>query len=179
MMPRGAHRARAEQAGAGMRRTDSLRFQRRRYGINIAFIVRAIELAELLGAPAVRIDSAMSRERELDFDARVNLFAEGLSGALQRTAASKITLGIENHGYQGNNLTFLLNVFQAVGSDRLGSTLYLGNFYWRGYPLSEVYGIIRVLAPYAKHAHVKHQLSAEQREITRKPAGICPIRMPP
>ncbi len=177
-----AYRARAEQAGVRVCAVlTACDFSAGDMESNIAFIVRAIELAELLGAPAVRIDSAMSRERELDFDARVNLFAEGLSGALQRTAASKITLGIENHGYQGNNLTFLLNVFQAVGSDRLGSTLDLGNFYWRGYPLSEVYGIIRVLAPYAKHAHVKNiNYPAEQREITRE-AGweyaryVCPL----
>ena len=30
-----------------------------------------------------------------------------------------------------------------------------GNFYWRGYPLSEVYGILEVLAPFAKHTHLK------------------------
>lgn len=148
---------------------------------NTAWIARAIEIADLLGASSVRIDSAMAKERELDFEARVKLFAEGLSGALQRTANSKVTLGIENHGFQGNNLAFLLNVFQLVGSDRLGSTLDTGNFYWRGYPLSEVYGILRVLAPYAKHTHVKNiNYPEDQREVMRE-AGwkydtyFCPL----
>ncbi|HPO16326.1 MAG TPA: sugar phosphate isomerase/epimerase family protein [Candidatus Hydrogenedentes bacterium] len=148
---------------------------------NTAWIARAIEIADLLGASAVRIDSAMAKERELDFEARVKLFAEGLTGALQRTANSKVALGIENHGFQGNNLAFLLNVFQLVGSDRLGSTLDTGNFYWRGYPLSEVYGILRVLAPYAKHTHVKNiHYPEDQREIMRE-AGwkysvyFCPL----
>lgn len=148
---------------------------------NIAFVARAIEIADLLGAPAIRIDSAMSKERQLDFEARVKIFADGLGEALKRTANSKVTLGVENHGFQGNNLAFLLNVFQQVGSDRLGSTLDTGNFYWRGYPLSEVYGILRILAPYAKHTHIKNiQYPEEQREVTRE-AGweygkyCCPL----
>jgi sugar phosphate isomerase/epimerase len=148
---------------------------------NVAWIARAIELADLLGASSVRIDSAMSKEKQLDFETRVKIFVEGLSGALQRTSGSKVTLGIENHGFQGNNLAFLLNTFQQVGSDRLGSTLDVGNFYWRGYPLSEVYGILNILAPHAKHTHMKNiHYPEDKREITRE-AGweygkyCCPL----
>ncbi len=136
---------------------------------SIAWVARAIELADLLGMPAVRIDSAMSRERELDFGTRVALFAEGLGGALERTAGSKVALGIENHGFQGNNLAFQLNVYKAVGSERLGSTMDTGNFYWRGYPLSEVYGILTILAPYTKHTHLKNiKYPEDVRETTRE-----------
>lgn len=136
---------------------------------NMAFIARSIEIADLLGASAVRVDSAMSKERELDFGTRVEILGAGLKGALDRTTTSKVTLGIENHGFQGNNLAFLLNLFKAVGSDRMGATLDTGNFYWRGYPLSEVYGILTVLAPYAKHTHVKNiKYPEEKREITRE-----------
>jgi sugar phosphate isomerase/epimerase len=92
-----------------------------------------------------------------------------------------VTLGIENHGFQGNNLAFLLNVFMLVGNDRLGSTMDVGNFYWRGYPLGEVYGILRVLSPHAKHTHMKNiHFPEDQREVTRE-AGwkyseyACPL----
>lgn len=136
---------------------------------NIAWEARAIELADIMGMPSVRIDSAMSRERELDFETRVKLFADGLGGALERTAGSNVALGIENHGFQGNNLAFQLNVYQTVGSDRLGATMDTGNFYWRGYPLSEVYGILRILAPYTKHTHLKNiKYPEDKREITRE-----------
>jgi sugar phosphate isomerase/epimerase len=136
---------------------------------NVRWVTRAIELAHILGMPAVRIDSAMRRERELDFGARVGLFARGLSAVLERTAGSKVALGIENHGYQGNNLAFQLNVYKAVASDRLGSTMDTGNFYWRGYPLSEVYGILTILAPYAKHTHLKNiKYPPDKREIMRE-----------
>jgi sugar phosphate isomerase/epimerase len=136
---------------------------------NSAWIARAIEIADLLGAKAVRIDSAMHKEKDLPFETRVNLFVEGLKGALDKTANSKVTLGIENHGFQGNNLAFLLNVFMLVGNDRLGSTMDVGNFYWRGYPLGEVYGILRVLSPHAKHTHVKTiHYPEDQREVMRE-----------
>ena len=136
---------------------------------NVGWVTRAIELADVIGMPCVRIDSAMKREHELDFEARVGLFAENLRAVLDRTAGSKITMGIENHGYQGNNLAFQLNVYKAVGSDRLGATMDTGNFYWRGYPLSEVYGILRVLAPYAKHTHLKNiNYPEETREVMRE-----------
>lgn len=151
------------------------------YEANVAWVARAIELAGIIGMPAIRIDSAMRRERELNFEERVDLFSKALGDVLKRTEGVKVAMGIENHGFQGNNLAFLLNVFNRVNSDRLGSTLDTGNFYWRGYPLSEVYGILRVLAPYAKHTHVKNiNYPADQREVMRE-AGweygkyFCPI----
>ena len=60
-------------------------------------------------------------------------------------------------------------MYQKVGSERLGSTMDTGNFYWRGYPLSEVYGILRILAPYTKHTHLKNiKYPEEVREETRE-----------
>ncbi|MBI5095789.1 MAG: sugar phosphate isomerase/epimerase [Candidatus Hydrogenedentes bacterium] len=136
---------------------------------NVQWITRALELAEVIGMPAIRIDSAMSNERGLDFQTRVNIFAKGLGEALKRTAGSKVAMGIENHGFQGNNLAFQLNVYKVAGSDRLGSTMDTGNFYWRGYPLSEVYGILTILAPHTKHTHLKNiKYPAEVRETMRE-----------
>lgn len=136
---------------------------------NVAWVTRAMELASILGMENIRIDSAMSREMDLDFAARVQLFSEGLGKVLRRTSGLSVAMGIENHGFQGNNLAFLLNVFKRVGSHRLGMTLDTGNFYWRGYPLSEVYGILAVLAPYAKHTHLKNIHYPEGlREQTRE-----------
>ncbi len=148
---------------------------------NVKWVARSIEIAHGIGAPAVRIDSAMARERELDFGERVELFAQGLGESLRRTKGLSVTLGIENHGFQGNNLAFLLNIFKRVESPRLGMTLDTGNFYWRGYPLSEVYGILALLAPYAKHTHLKNIRYPESMRETTREAGwgyeqhVCPL----
>ncbi len=136
---------------------------------NVAWVTRALELADAMDMPAVRIDSAMSKEQELDFETRVRIFAEGLGEPIRRTEGSNVAMGIENHGYQGNNLAFQLNVYKTVGSDRLGATMDTGNFYWRGYPLSEVYGILNILAPYTKHTHLKNiKYPEDQREVMRE-----------
>jgi sugar phosphate isomerase/epimerase len=148
---------------------------------NTHWVARALEIAEHMGMASIRIDSAMKRERELDFTTRVDLFAEGLGDALERTDGMNVTMGIENHGFQGNNLAFLLNVFRLVGSDRLGSTMDTGNFYWRGYPLSEVYGILQLLAPYTKHTHLKNIHYPEDKREEIREAGweygayVCPL----
>lgn len=138
---------------------------------HVRWMVRALEIAAILGMDNIRVDSAMSRERELDFEARVRIFSDGLKCVLKAASGLSVAMGIENHGFQGNNLAFLLNVFDRVGSTRLGSTLDTGNFYWRGYPLSEVYGILRVLAPYAKHTHLKNIRYPEHMRETMREAG--------
>lgn len=138
---------------------------------NIQWVTRALELGDVMGMTSIRIDSAMRRERELDFETRVHLFATNLRAALDRTAGSRVAMGIENHGFQGNNLAFQLNVYKEVASDRLGSTMDTGNFYWRGYPLSEVYGILRILAPYTKHTHLKNIKYPENTRETMREGG--------
>ncbi len=135
----------------------------------IAFLARAVELADMLGMASIRVDPAMRRERELDFETRVRLFAQAWGGAIERTAGTKVALGIENHGFQGNNLAFQLNIYKLINSERMGSTMDTGNFYWRGYPLSEIYGILNILAPYAKHTHLKNiKYPVETRETIRE-----------
>jgi sugar phosphate isomerase/epimerase len=148
---------------------------------NVRWVARVIDLADIVDMDAVRVDSAMSNEQGLDFETRVRIFADTLGTAIERTAGSRVALGIENHGFQGNNLAFQLNVYKAVGSDRLGATMDTGNFYWRGYPLSEVYGILNILAPNTKHTHLKNiKYPSDKREVMRE-AGweydtyVCPI----
>lgn len=136
---------------------------------NVVWMARVVELAAELGAGSVRVDTAMHAEADLPFGERVAVFVRDLGGVIARTPGHPVDLGMENHGHQGNNLAFLLNIIQDVGSERLGMTLDTGNFYWRGYPLSEVYGILKVLAPHAKHTHLKNiNYPPELRETVRE-----------
>lgn len=136
---------------------------------NVAWMARAVEIAADLGADNVRVDTAMTEEQSHPFGYRVNVFVRDLGEVIRRTSGIPVSLGMENHGFQGNNLAFLLNIIQDIDSERIGVTLDTGNFYWRGYPLSEVYGILKVLAPYAKHTHLKNIAYPEaMRESTRE-----------
>ncbi|GMV99059.1 MAG: hypothetical protein AMXMBFR84_01980 [Candidatus Hydrogenedentota bacterium] len=138
-------------------------------GDYVDWMTRAVEVAERLETPCLRVDPVMKRAGEMSFDERVMALANPLKEVIRRTPKSRVSFGLENHGVFGNNLAFLLNVFQEVGSDRVGMTVDTGNFYWRGYPLTEVYGILKILAPYAKHTHVKNiNYPLETREKQRE-----------
>ena len=148
---------------------------------NIAWTVRALELAELLGADSLRVDSFMANGPSLAFDERVRRFVYVMRSVISATPGIDLPIGIENHGVEGNDVTFLLSVLEAVDSSQFGMTVDTGNFYWRGNPLSEVYSILELLAPCAKHTHIKNiRYPKEQREIQRD-AGwgykeyVCPL----
>ncbi|NUM52725.1 MAG: sugar phosphate isomerase/epimerase [Candidatus Hydrogenedentes bacterium] len=135
---------------------------------HVEWLKRAVETAGPLGCDSIRIDSMLSREKDLAYGFRVELFCSVLGEVIQETGTSAVALAIENHGVAGNSLGFLLHILEEVDSDRLGLTLDTANFYWRGYPLSEVYGILKLLAPYARHTHVKNiAYPPDKREVHR------------
>ncbi len=145
------------------------------------WVVRVVEVAGRLGVPAVRIDTIMTGERELPLEKRHDIFGRAVQTVLDRTKNLKVDLGIENHGAQGNDPAFLDGLLKTVKSRRLGMTLDVGNFYWSGKPLSEVYRILEHFVPFTKHTHIKNiRYPAEIRE-TRRALGYeyakynCPI----
>jgi sugar phosphate isomerase/epimerase len=147
----------------------------------VAWAVRTVRAARQLGAPAIRIDAIMHGEKELPLEQRYALVANAVQQILEQTADTGVDLGIENHGFQGNDPDFLQGLLSAVGSPRLGLTLDSGNFYWRGWPLSRVYTIFEQFAPYVKHTHIKNiQYPPELRETQRQMGYeygkyVCPI----
>jgi sugar phosphate isomerase/epimerase len=144
---------------------------------HVDWTLRAIAAAEALGAPAVRIDvthwapglsMAQIRER----------FVNCVSRILDQTAGSRVDLAIENHGKISNDPAFLDEVFAALPNPRLGLTLDTGNFYWYGYPLDELYGLIEHFAPRARHTHFKSinyppDIARQRREIGFEYGKYC------
>jgi sugar phosphate isomerase/epimerase len=147
----------------------------------LAWVVSAVQACARLGVPAVRIDSIMSGQADLPLEHRVEIFAAAARRVLDRTAKTRVALAIENHGAQGNDPAFLDGVLARVRSPRLGMTLDVGNFYWAGKPISEVYRILEQFAQLTKHTHVKNiRFPAEIRD-TQRAVGyeygkyVCPI----
>lgn len=130
-----------------------------------------VRAAARLGVPALRIDAIMRGEKELPLSERQEIFARGVRDVLARTDGLPVSLGIENHGIQGNDPAFLEGLMAKVGSPRLGMTLDTGNFYWAGHPREEVYAILARLAPTAVHTHVKNIAYPEDRRDVRRDAG--------
>ncbi|MFQ5809730.1 MAG: sugar phosphate isomerase/epimerase family protein, partial [Armatimonadota bacterium] len=100
---------------------------------------------------------------------------------LAATEGSNVDIGVENHGWGGNDPAFIDGALERVGSDRFGVTLDTGNFYWRGHPLDEVYAVMERLAPFAKHTHVKAisypgEIRNQERECGFEYGKyVCPI----
>ncbi len=136
----------------------------------IDWVANVVRIAAAMDVSAVRIDAIMRLERELPLADRVDIFARNVQAVLDRTRGSPVALGMENHGYQGNDPDFVLALIEKVGSERFGMTLDTGNFYWYGHPLDTVYEIMERLASVTKHTHVKNinypeDLRGTQREM--------------
>lgn len=136
----------------------------------VAWVVSAVRAAQALGLKAIRVDSAMTGQRELPLEERVDRYATGIRRVLQETGDSPVALGVENHGFQGNDPNWLEMLFGKVDNPRFGMTIDTGNFYWAGHPLDRVYEIMEHLAPRCKHTHCKNikypaELRNQQREL--------------
>lgn len=156
-------------------------FNRDDFQEEVDWVVRVVDTAAKLAVPAVRIDAIMTGERDLPLDDRVNRFADAMKQVLDRTDYHIVELGIENHGFQGNDPDFLDRVLASVGSPRLGLTLDTGNFYWAGHPLDRVYEIIEHFAPQVKHTHCKNINYPEEKRYLKRDLGweygtyVCPL----
>lgn len=137
----------------------------------VQWAVNTIRASERLGVPAIRIDAIMHGERELSLEERQSLVATMIHRILDATSDSQVELGIENHGFQGNDPAFLEGLLAKVASPRLGLTLDSGNFYWRGWPLSHIYSIFEQFASRVKHTHIKNIRYPEEIRETEREIG--------
>ncbi len=137
----------------------------------VQWVVDVIKTADAMKIPAIRIDAITKGEKEEPFEVRVTRFVDCMRQAIAATSESKVELGIENHGVQGNDPAFLKEVIARVGNKRLGVTMDTGNFYWNGNPLGTVYDILRMVAPHAKHTHVKNIRYPEETRQQKRSSG--------
>lgn len=137
----------------------------------IKWVIAAVRAAGELGIPAVRIDAIMRGERDLPLETRVSAFAGAMGRILDATSGLSVEMGIENHGYQGNQPEFLDMVLDRVNSSRVGLTMDTGNFYWAGHPLDRVYEILERFAPRTKHTHAKNIKYPPETRNTQRELG--------
>lgn len=138
----------------------------------IDYIVKASQLLSVLGVKVLRIDVVAHEpgKEPKPWQEYLNRAVSAVKECLRRTEKLGIEFAVENHGVISNRVEFLRGLYKGVDSPRLGHTLDTGNFYWYGYPLSQVYEILEEFAPYTKHTHVKNiNYPQEEREKLRNP----------
>jgi sugar phosphate isomerase/epimerase len=136
----------------------------------VEWAARVVRIAKDLGCPVVRIDP-LARDKKVGLDAARANFIRCTRRLLDRTADTGVDLGVENHGFHANDPAFLDALFAELPDPRLGLTLDTGNFYWFGFPLSELYSLLERYAPRAKHTHVKNINYPKDLADVRRPIG--------
>ncbi len=137
-----------------------------------------VQAAETLGVRAIRIDVAPHKLKPEVF---LPFAIQACKQVCEIGQGTAVKFGVENHGRCTNDPAFLDKLFDGVGSDRLGLTLDIANFYWFGHPLDELYGIYEKFAPRVVHTHCKNIRYPADRRNVRRPMGWeyskyeCPI----
>lgn len=111
-----------------------------------------VEIANFLGAPALRVDTGgvpQGIEIEQAFENCINFFKELAAYA----GEYGISLGMENHSPISNTGEKVVRVVQGVGSKWFGLTPDFGNFVGRGE--EEGYKSIEMVVPHAVFVHAK------------------------
>ncbi len=146
----------------------------------VACALKAAEAAAELGVPAIRLDF-VPRELRGKEDEFLKLSVTLARRIIEGTQGSGIRFGVENHGGTTNKIEFLRRFFAEVGSDRFGLTMDTGNFYWFGYPLSQLYDIYAEFAPVTFHTHCKSIAYPESEREKQRQTGweygkyCCPV----
>jgi sugar phosphate isomerase/epimerase len=137
-----------------------------------------VKAAHQLGVKAIRIDIVPRALKGEDFLPFAIKTCKRLCGFVE---GSPIRFGVENHSTTANDPAFLEKLFDGVGSNSLGLTLDVANFYWWGHPLNDLYGIYTQFASRVIHTHCKNIHYPEDKRNVRRPMGWeyakynCPI----
>jgi sugar phosphate isomerase/epimerase len=139
---------------------------------------RLVKVAGQLGVRAIRIDVVPRAIKGDDFLA----FAiKACKRMCEVALGTPVRYGVENHSTTANDPAFLDKLFDGVGSDQLGLTMDIANFYWWGHPLKDLYGIYEKFAPRAVHTHCKNIHYPPDKQNVRREMGWeyakynCPI----
>jgi sugar phosphate isomerase/epimerase len=115
---------------------------------------RVCRLARLAGTDLLRIDGGWPKPGVPEsrwFD----LIVAGLRAVKPFLEAEGYVLALDNHGVVTNDADLQVRIFEAVGCARLGANVDTMNYRWAGHDLETVARFYHVIAPYARHVHVK------------------------
>ncbi len=125
-----------------------------------AYLAAAIETADFLNAPLIRLTLGGAHDDRAAYDRAVELMSSVLPVAMAR----HVRFAIENHGGLSGDPAVLAEFVQHFHSPYLGVCLDFGNFEGAPRDLGESLG---ALAPHAIHAHAKsREFNAQGGETT-------------
>lgn len=134
----------------------------------VAWTRKVAAAAQRLKVGVIRIDVV---PRKTPIDQFMPVAITACRRLCEVAAGAGLRLGVENHGKWTNDPKVLDQLFEGVGSDRLGLTMDPMNFYWFGHPLDDVYRLCEKFAPRAFHTHCKNLRYPEDKRNVRREMG--------
>jgi sugar phosphate isomerase/epimerase len=128
-----------------------------------AYLAAAIETADYLSAPLIRLTLGGERNDRSAYERAVELMSSVLPVAMARN----VRFAVENHGGLSSDPAVLAEFVQHFHSPHLGVCLDFGNF--EG---DRAIGL-QLLAPHAIHAHAKSRAFDAQGEETQIDYRMC------
>jgi len=119
----------------------------------LAHVETWIRLADILGAPVIRIFSGSAKGEAAEAH---SLAVAGIQESCRIAEQAGIYLALENHGGLTETAEGMLALVQEVDSPAFGVNLDTGNFH-----SADLYGDLERLAPYAVNVQIKVMVSSQ------------------
>lgn len=118
-------------------------------------------LARLAGARVIRTEGGTPKAA-VPPDRWVDAIAGCLRRCLDIIEHDGTVLAVDNHGLITNEAGIQTAIFEAVGSHHVGANVDFMNYRWFGHDVATVVDLVREVAPFAKHTHVKDGVGSRQ-----------------
>ncbi len=120
----------------------------------VARMERIAQIAKRLGTSVLRTEGGAPKDAVPE--AR---WIEAMAGCLTRCLAfaerEDVYLAVDNHGLVTNDGDLQVELFERVGSKRVGANMDTMNYRWAGHDLETVGRYYEIIAPYTLHTHLK------------------------
>jgi len=115
---------------------------------------RVCRLARILGADVIRTEGGSPKD-----SVPKERWVEAMAGCLTRCIGfaekNDVRLAVDNHGHVTNDGDLQVELFQRVGSERVGANMDTMNYRWAGHSLDKIAHFYEIVAPYTFHTHMK------------------------
>ena len=115
---------------------------------------RICGLANILGTDVIRTEGGNPKD-SVPKDRWVEAMAGCLTRCIDFAEKNDVYLAVDNHGHVTNDGDLQIELFQRVGSDRVGANMDTMNYRWAGHSLDKIAHFYEIVAPYTLHTHMK------------------------
>jgi sugar phosphate isomerase/epimerase len=115
---------------------------------------RICGLAKILVTDVIRTEGGRPKD-SVPQERWVEAMAGCLTRCLDFAEKNDVRFAVDNHGHVTNDGDLQVELFQRVGSERVGANMDTMNYRWAGHSLDKIAHFYKIVAPYTFHTHMK------------------------